>query len=166
MSDLPRRVRAAASACHASLGHAQGIAWLVCVQTTLIYEPAGFPLLQEGTLLKDLLNYTCDVADGGTPAIRSVTWSWKPPGSTVTPLTLRADVLQESPPILLVDDFVSDAECAYMVNASMGEMTPSPGYPSNTTRRSYSSNLWPQWDDVEGDVVARVSRRLVALRGR
>ena len=163
MPDERARVRAAASACHAALGHAQGAAWLVCVQTTLIQEPAGFPVQQEATLLKDLLlNYTCDVDDGGTPAIRSVMWSWRPTGSATVPVSLRVDVLQESPPILLVDDFVSDAECQYMVNASMGDMMPSPGYPSSGTRRSYSASLFPKWD-LEGDVVARVSRRLVAF---
>ena len=163
MLDKRARVRAAASACHAALGHAQGAAWLVCVQTTLIQEPAGFPVQQEATLLKDLLlNYTCDVDDGGTPAIRSVMWSWRPTGSATVPVSLRVDVLQESPPILLVDDFVSDAECQYMVNASMGDMVPSPGYPSSGTRRSYSASLFPKWD-LEGDVVARVSRRLVAF---
>ena len=163
MPDERARVRAAASACHAALGHAQGAAWLVCVQTTLIQEPAGFPVQQEATLLKDLLlNYTCDVDDGGTPAIRSVMWSWRPTGSATVPVSLRVDVLQESPPILLVDDFVSDAECQYMVNASMGDMMPSPGYPSSGTRRSYSASLFPKWD-LEGDVVAQVSRRLVAF---
>jgi hypothetical protein len=160
---MAQRVRAAASACHASLGHAQGAAWLGCVQTTLMQEPAGFPVQHEATLLKDLLlNYTCDVDDGGTPAIRSVTWSWRPPGSTAVPVSLRVDVLQESPSILLVDDFVSDDECSHMVNASMGDMMPSPGYPSGGNRRSYSASLFPRWD-VEGDVVARVSRRLVAF---
>ena len=154
-------VRAAATACHASLGHAQGAAWLVCVQTTLIREPSRFPVQQEATLLKDLLlNYTCDVDDGGTPAIRS--GSWRPPGSAAVTASLRVDVLQESPPILLVDDFVSDAECGHMVNASMGDMMPSPGYPSSGTRRSYSASLFPRWD-FEGDVVARVSRRVVAF---
>ena len=163
MPDERARVRAAATACHAALGHAQGAAWLVCVQTTLIQEPPGFPVQQEATLLKDLLlDYTCDVDDGGTPAIRSVMWSWKPTGSAAVPVSLRVDVLQESPPILLVDDFVSDAECQYMVNASMGDMMPSPGYPSSGTRRSYSASLFPKWD-LEGDVVARVSRRLVAF---
>ena len=162
-AELAQRVRAAASACHASLGHAQSVAWLGCVQTTLIQEPAGFPVQKEATLLKDLLlNYTCDVDDGGTPAIRSVTWSWRPPGSAAVPVSLRVDVLQESPPILLVDDFVSDHECSHMVNASMGDMMPSPGYPSGGNRRSYSASLFPRWD-VEGDVVARVSRRLVAF---
>ena len=51
-AELAQRVRAAASACHASLGHAQSVAWLGCVQTTLIQEPAGFPVQQEDAMVQ------------------------------------------------------------------------------------------------------------------
>ena len=40
----------------------------------------GDPNAKWGTLLKHLLrNFTCDVDDGGSRPLRSVTWEWTPP---------------------------------------------------------------------------------------
>ena len=104
-----QRVFDAAEACRSKLGHALGKEWMGCVVETLLAEQEAakaegrsdyFPVVphelqplrpvagtsfsdpgyQQAELLKDLMrNFTCDVADGGSAPVRSVSWEYQPP---------------------------------------------------------------------------------------
>jgi len=80
------------------------------------------------------------------------------------PQRLRVDVLREEPPVYLVHDFASDAECDYMLNLTIPDMTPSvvSGGGTSRARQSWSVNMYPDWYD-EFNVVTRMSRRKFAF---
>lgn len=88
-----------------------------------------------------------------------------PPPST---LRLQVDVLRESPPVYIVHDFATGAECDYMMNLTIPRMERSVVYgggqagQASNYRQSYSVNMWPDYDD-ESDVVTRMVRRKFAF---
>ena len=291
------RVTEASDACYASLGHATGSAFMSCVVDELLKMQKAskkngtsdyFPVVRhtfdpwavapdqrqrsgagQSELLKDLLrNYTCDVADGGSQPVRSMTWEYRAPdpcGSaddaapppppfvykpgflpagndlselegTMTqeraeevclahascagftyngargagvrntvyfkskadghaaadgwhtykrlspgvdcrkgfrkppppPMRLRVDVLREAPPVYVVHDFASEAECQYMMDLTIPHMAPSVVYgggqagQASSYRQSFSVNMYPDWDD-EANIVTRMVRRKFAF---
>jgi len=76
------------------------------------------------------------------------------------PLRFQVDVLRDSPPVFVVHDFATEEECDHMMNVTIPHMTPSVvgGGGTSPDRRSYSVNMFPDYDD-EADVVTRVVRR-------
>lgn len=87
------------------------------------------------------------------------------------PLRMRVDVLRDRPPVLLVHDFVSEADCDEMVNATLPSMQAAvvhnaeagtAVYEPDAYRRSASTNMFPDFDN-EAAVVTRLSRRLFAF---
>jgi hypothetical protein len=80
------------------------------------------------------------------------------------PQTMTVHVLQESPPVFVVDDFLSDEECDHMLTATIPKMGPSVvgGGGTSNWRRSYSVNMVPDFD-FEDDTITRVARRKFAF---
>ena len=78
------------------------------------------------------------------------------------------DVLRESPPVYVVRDFVTAAECEHMLNITVPKMERSvvfgggQGGQFSRHRQSYSVNMNPDYDD-ESNVVTRVVRRKFAF---
>jgi len=70
----------------------------------------------------------------------------KPPPTT---LRLQVDVLRESPPVYIVHDFATEAECEYMMNLTIPNMAPSVVYgggqagQASSYRQSFSVNMYP-----------------------
>jgi len=79
-------------------------------------------------------------------------------------LNFTVHVLRETPPVYLVDDFYSEAECSYMLNYTLPLMGPSVvvGGGTSTWRQSYSVNMYPDYDD-ETNVVTQAARRKFAF---
>ena len=80
------------------------------------------------------------------------------------PMTLRVNVLRESPPVYVVDDFVSDSECDRMLAETVPKMGRSVvgGGGTSNWRRSYSVNMVPDFED-EDHLVTRIARRKFAF---
>ena len=80
------------------------------------------------------------------------------------PVEYRIDVLRESPPVYVAHDFVSAAECDWMVNHTLPRMGPSVvvGGGVSPIRKSYSVNMVPDFDD-ETHVVTALARRKFAF---
>lgn len=82
--------------------------------------------------------------------------------------TLTIDVLRESPPVYIVRDFATPAECSYMMNQTIPNMVRSVTFGGGATgqvsshRRSYSVNMFPDYDD-ETNVITRMVRRKFAF---
>ena len=76
------------------------------------------------------------------------------------PRKLRVDVLRESPPVYVVNDFLTDVECGFMMNRTIPHMGPSVvgGGGTSAWRRSYSVNMQPDFED-ETHVFTQVARR-------
>ena len=77
---------------------------------------------------------------------------------------LRVHVLRESPPVYIVDDFLTASECDYMLNYTLPKMGPSVviGGSTSSWRQSFSVNMYPDYDD-ESHVITRVARRKFAF---
>jgi len=81
-------------------------------------------------------------------------------GSAYEPRSFKVDVLRESPPVYLVNDFLTHEECEHMVNVTVPRMGPSVvgGGGTSNYRRSYSVNMAPNFDD-QAHTVTRWARR-------
>ena len=93
------------------------------------------------------------------------------PGKRAPPpprLRLRVNVLRESPPVFVVDDFATEEECEYMMNMTVPKMSRSVVFGGgknggvSSHRQSYSVNMFPDYDD-ESNVVTRLVRRKFAF---
>ena len=80
------------------------------------------------------------------------------------PLPLTVNVLRESPPVYVVDDFVSDDECDSMLSETIPKMGRSVvgGGGTSSWRQSYSVNMVPDFED-EDHLVTRIARRKFAF---
>ena len=284
------QVDEACATCYERLGTATGDSWTRCVIDDLLarqerakaagsdaYFPiaphdlqplgpvAGASRAGADSLNHLLRNYTCDVADGGSQPLRSLTWEWQPPdpcegvdgndggygytagylpagndlpglgaGGTFTEeeaqtlcrnspkcrgftysaptrdqtakhtvlfkssgdgasegagwhafrkkytvcdpqmpmppppaLRVRVDVLREEPPVYVVHDFLSEWECAFMMNTTIPHMSRSVVFSgskgaTSSYRQSYTVNMLPDYSD-EDFVVTRISRRKFAF---
>lgn len=78
--------------------------------------------------------------------------------------TFNVDVLRDDPPVYLVHDFVSAADCEEMMSTTLPVMTKSvvSGGGHSSARRSWSHNMYPDFDD-ETSVVTRIARRKFAF---
>lgn len=78
--------------------------------------------------------------------------------------TLTVKVLRESPPVYLVDDFVTDAECDHMVHSTVHKMKRSvvDGGVTSAMRHSQSVNMQPDFEH-EDSVTAKLARRKFAF---
>ena len=85
-------------------------------------------------------------------------------GGARAPRQYTVRVLRESPPVYLVDDFLSPDECAQMVNATVPKMGRSVvgGGGVSSYRQSYSVNMMPNFDDP-AFTVTRWARRKFAF---
>jgi hypothetical protein len=126
----------ACARCSARLGHALGDEWTSCVVQELLTtqetaKEAGrryFPMVPHdyqplqpkerafgnGELFKHLLrNCTCDVDDGGSPPIRSMTWEYEPPdpcaGGIPPPFSYTAGFLPAGNDLPVADDPMTEA---------------------------------------------------------
>ena len=81
-----------------------------------------------------------------------------------TPVALTVHVLRESPPVYVVDDFVTDAECEAMLAETLPKMGRSVvgGGGTSSWRQSYSVNMVPdfEWED---HLITRIARRKFAF---
>ena len=80
------------------------------------------------------------------------------------PAEYTVQVLREDPPVFVVDGFASPAECEHMTNMTLPHMGRSvvAGGGTSAIRRSYSVNMYPDFDD-ESDVVTQLARRKFAF---
>jgi len=72
--------------------------------------------------------------------------------------------MREMPPVYVLTDFVSEAECGWMMNYTLPRMGRSvvAGGGVSDIRRSYSVNMMPDFDD-EMHTVTRLARRKFAF---
>ncbi len=93
------------------------------------------------------------------------------PGHRRPPLPLeryQVDVLREEPPVYVVRDFVTPAECEHMTGLTIPKMERSVVFgggqsgQKSSYRQSYSVNMYPDYDD-EANPVTRVVRRKFAF---
>ena len=80
------------------------------------------------------------------------------------PRSFEVGVLRETPPVYLVREFLTEAECEAMRSRTLPAMGPSVvvGGGVSSWRRSYSVNMEPDYDD-EADVVTGLARRQFAF---
>jgi hypothetical protein len=81
-----------------------------------------------------------------------------------SPTELTVHVLRESPPVYVVDDFVSDAECDAMLADTLPKMGRSVvgGGGTSNWRQSYSVNMVPDFE-YEEHLITRIARRKFAF---
>ena len=84
----------------------------------------------------------------------------KPP----VPMEFRVEYLRDDPPVYLVHDFLSEADCKKMMDVTLPQMTRSvvSGGSTSYERRSYSQNMYPDFND-NTDPVTQLSKRLFAF---
>mmetsp|Transcript_23266 Transcript_23266/g.65237 ORF Transcript_23266/g.65237 Transcript_23266/m.65237 type:complete len:296 (-) Transcript_23266:446-1333(-) len=80
------------------------------------------------------------------------------------PITFNVKVLREEPPVFQVDGFVSEKLCQAMVNSTVPKMGRSvvSGGGFSSARRSYSVNMYPEFDDPSMPVT-QVARALFSF---
>ena len=139
-------------------------------------ECAGFTFSADQELLADSASkhnvLFKSSAEGLTPAAGWHTWrkihrpDCSPAGrrKRLEPLSFHVNVLQESPPVYTVDDFVTDDECDFMLAYTLPRMTQSVvgGGGTSNWRRSYSVNMVPDFEN-EDNHVTRIARRKFAF---
>ena len=77
---------------------------------------------------------------------------------------LTVNVLRESPPVFVVDDFVTDDECEHMLSDTIPKMGRSVvgGGGTSSWRQSYSVNMVPDYS-YEDHLITRIARRKFAF---
>lgn len=80
------------------------------------------------------------------------------------PVVLTVHVLRESPPVFVVDDFVSDKECEAMLKETLPKMGRSVvgGGGTSSWRQSYSVNMVPDFTN-EDHLITGIARRKFAF---
>jgi len=107
-------------------------------------------------------------SDDVTPASGWHTFKRRSNGECVVPKPIPyvVDVLRESPPVFIVNDFITPADCEHMTGHTIPKMGRSVvgGGGTSSWRQSYSVNMAPDFDDPFSPVTALARRKFAFAR--